>query len=63
VVVAVTEYPGNHDFEIKGTLICTVPNALGQITGLTVRKGKVLVHTESGIQFIAPVNSIGAKTG
>jgi hypothetical protein len=37
--------------------ICDVPKALGLPTKLEVRNGKVICHTESGIEMIVPNGS------
>ena len=34
--------------------VCKLPNELGRITKLSVKNGKVLAETESGIPFIVP---------
>lgn len=34
--------------------ICEVPSALGRVTKLEIRGGKLVAETESGIDFIAP---------
>ncbi len=36
------------------TFICFVPAALGPVTNLSIRGGKVVVETESGIDMIVP---------
>lgn len=35
--------------------VCTLPRELGNVTKLEVRNGKVVAHTESGIEMIVPV--------
>lgn len=37
--------------------VCEVPKDLRSVTGLTVRRGKVVAHTESGIDLIVPMPS------
>lgn len=43
----------------EGTeFICKVPDALGRVTRLVVRDGKVSAQTESGIEMIVPQHAI-----
>ena len=40
---------------IKGaTFVCTLPAALGAVTKLEVKNGKVVATTSSGVPFIVP---------
>lgn len=43
------EMPGN-----GAVFVCEVPSALGRVTKLEQRNGKVVASTESGIEFIVP---------
>jgi hypothetical protein len=44
---------------IKGmTLVCVIPRELGAVTRLEVRNGKVVCHTESGIEMIVPTGKL-----
>lgn len=36
--------------------VCQVPSVLGAVTSMEVRNGKVVCHTESGIELIVPSN-------
>lgn len=37
------------------TFVCEVPQTLGAVTKLSVKNGKVIATTESGVQMIVPV--------
>lgn len=47
----ITEAPIQRD---GVTFVCEIPDALGRVLKLEQRSGKVVAHTESGIQFIVP---------
>lgn len=39
------------------TYVCTVPEELGAVTGLEVKRGRVIARTKSGQTMIVPTNT------
>lgn len=35
--------------------VCTVPRNLGNITGFTIKNGRVIAETDSGVPLIVPL--------
>lgn len=45
------------------TLIATLPESLGNITGMDVRGGALVCQSESGIDYIVPASKLPSSTG